>query len=103
MTEQLNRIRAALVGITIADIHPTRMGEIFEGRRLPTSLEYALIAEASGVTVDWLLHGKDRTVALVECRAAEYVNLKDTCLGSALCGCEDCCEYVAERESEDEV
>jgi len=103
MTERLNRIRTALVGITVADISPTRMGEIFEGRRLPTSLEYALIAEASGVTVDWLLHGKERTVAPLECRAVEYVNVNDTYLGSALCGCEDCREYVAERESEDEV
>lgn len=103
MTEQLDRIRAALVGVTVADIHPTRMGEIFEGRRLPTSLEFALIAEASGRTVDWLLHGEERNYAAVECHAVRYASLADTHNGAALCGCEDCTEYVAERESEEEV
>ncbi|MFJ9101253.1 hypothetical protein ACIRJM_22625 [Streptomyces sp. NPDC102405] len=37
------------------------------------------------------------------CRAAQYVGVPDTYNGAALCGCLDCREYVAERESEDEV
>ena len=37
------------------------------------------------------------------CRAAEYASLADTYDGAALCGCSNCREYVAERESEDEV
>jgi len=37
------------------------------------------------------------------CRAGWYASVPDTYLGSALCGCENCREYVAERESEDEV
>lgn len=37
------------------------------------------------------------------CRAGQYVTVPDSYNGSALCGCIDCIEYVAERESEDEV
>lgn len=37
------------------------------------------------------------------CRAAEYASLADTYNGSSLCGCPNCVEYVADRESEDEV
>lgn len=35
------------------------------------------------------------------CRASEYASLNDTYDGRALCGCPNCIEYVAERESED--
>jgi len=38
-----------------------------------------------------------------ECQAAEYASLADTYNGSSLCGCSNCIEYVADRESEDEV
>jgi hypothetical protein len=38
-----------------------------------------------------------------ECRAAQYASVLDSYNGSALCGCPDCAEYVAEREYEDEV
>lgn len=37
------------------------------------------------------------------CRAAEYDSLNDTYDGRSLCGCLNCIEYVADRESEDEV
>lgn len=37
------------------------------------------------------------------CRASQYANLNDTYEGSALCGCLDCIEYTAERDSEDEA
>jgi hypothetical protein len=37
------------------------------------------------------------------CRASEYASLNDTYNGRALCGCLDCIEYVADRESEDGV
>jgi hypothetical protein len=37
------------------------------------------------------------------CRAAEYASVPDTYNGAALCGCPNCIEYVADRESEDEV
>ncbi|MFD6552780.1 hypothetical protein [Streptomyces sp. NPDC058398] len=37
------------------------------------------------------------------CRAGQYVSVPESYNGSALCGCLDCIEYVAERESEDEV
>lgn len=37
------------------------------------------------------------------CRAAEYASLNGTYDGRALCGCLNCIEYVADRESEDEV
>lgn len=37
------------------------------------------------------------------CRAAQYVSVPDSYNGAALCGCDNCREYVAERESEDEV
>lgn len=37
------------------------------------------------------------------CRAAQYVGVPDTHNGAALCGCESCREYVAERDYEDEV
>lgn len=38
-----------------------------------------------------------------ECRASQYVSVPDSYNGRALCGCIDCIEYVAERQSEDEV
>jgi len=100
---RVERIRSAVVGITVDGIMDHRMQEILRGERLPTSLEYALIADASGHTVDWLLHGQERTVDPVVCRASEYVSLADTHNGATLCGCPDCIEYVAERDSEDEV
>lgn len=37
------------------------------------------------------------------CRAAQYVSVADSYNGAVLCGCDNCREYVAERESEDEV
>lgn len=37
------------------------------------------------------------------CRAAQYVGVADSYNGAAFCGCPDCIEYVAERESEDGV
>lgn len=37
------------------------------------------------------------------CRAAQYASVPDSYNGSSLCGCDNCREYVAERESEDEV
>ena len=100
---RVERIRIAVVGVTVDGVTDHRMQEILRGERLPTSLEYALIADASGRTVDWLLHGQERTADPVVCRASEYVGVPDTYNGSALCGCPDCIEYVAERESEDEV
>lgn len=39
----------------------------------------------------------------ITCRANEYASLNDTYDGRALCGCLNCIEYVADRESEDEV
>jgi hypothetical protein len=38
-----------------------------------------------------------------DCRAAQYVGVADSYNGASLCGCDNCREYVAERESEDEV
>lgn len=37
------------------------------------------------------------------CRAAQYATVDDSYNGSSLCGCDSCREYVADRESEDEV
>lgn len=37
------------------------------------------------------------------CRANQYASIPDTYCGSALCGCLNCREYVADRQSEDEV
>jgi hypothetical protein len=37
------------------------------------------------------------------CQASRYASLNDTFDGRALCGCPNCVEYVADRESEDEV
>lgn len=37
------------------------------------------------------------------CRAAQYASVPDSYNGASLCGCDNCREYVAERESEDEV
>lgn len=37
------------------------------------------------------------------CRAAQYASVPDSYDGASLCGCDNCREYVAERESEDEV
>ncbi|MFE0739438.1 hypothetical protein [Streptomyces sp. NPDC058855] len=92
-----------MTGAAVDGVTDHRMQEILRGERLPTSLEYALIADASGWTVDWLLHGTERSTSVVVCRASDYASLADTYEGSSLCGCPDCIEYVAERESEDEV
>lgn len=35
------------------------------------------------------------------CRANQYVNIPDTHNGQALCGCPDCIEFVADRDSEE--
>lgn len=101
--ERRERIRAAASGTPVDGISDPRMQEILRDGRLPTSLEYALIAEAAGRTVDWLLHGTERSVDVVVCRASDYASLADTYEGSSLCGCPNCIEYVAEREYEDEV
>jgi hypothetical protein len=37
------------------------------------------------------------------CRAGQYSSVPDSYNGRALCGCLDCIEYVANRESEDQV
>lgn len=37
------------------------------------------------------------------CRASQYASLSDTYDGRTLCGCLNCIEYVADRESEDQV
>jgi hypothetical protein len=100
--ERSNRVRAAIDAVTVEDIAPERLERIRAGQP-PTSLEFALIAEASGRTVDWLLHGEERDYTAVECHASRYVSLADTYDGAALCGCPNCREYVAERESEDDV
>jgi hypothetical protein len=100
--ERSNRVRVAVDGVTVEGVAPERLKLIRAGQA-PTSLEYALIAQASGRTVEWLLHGEEREYAAVECHASRYASLADTHDGAALCGCEDCVEYVAERESEGEV
>lgn len=72
--ERLDRVRSAVLGVTVDGIAAQRMQEILGGGRLPTSLEYALIAEATGRTVDWLLQGEERAADLVACRASDYVS-----------------------------
>jgi hypothetical protein len=37
------------------------------------------------------------------CRAGQYSSVPDSYNGRALCGCLDCIEYVADRESEDQA
>lgn len=37
------------------------------------------------------------------CRAGQYSSVLDSYNGRALCGCLDCIEYVADRESEDGI
>lgn len=37
------------------------------------------------------------------CTAAQYATVPDSYNGSSFCGCPNCREYVAERESEDEA
>lgn len=101
--ERLDRIRAATLGVTVDGIPDHRMQEILHGEMLPTSLDYALIADASGHIVDWLLHGQEPTADPDVCRAGQYVSVPDSYNGSALCGCPNCVEYVAERVAEDEV
>lgn len=77
MSEKLNRIRAVTDGVAVEGVSDARMHEILAGGCLPTSLEYALIAEAAGRTVDWLLHGTERSVDVVACRAREYKCVDD--------------------------
>lgn len=93
---RVDRIRSAVLGVTVDGITAQRMREILSCGRLPTSLEYALIAEATGHTVDWLLHGRDPRddASIMTCTAVRYG-------GRDLCGCEDCTEYTAEQDSED--
>lgn len=45
----------------------------------------------------------DDSCEQLTCRANQYASLSDTYDGQALCGCLNCIEYVADRESEDEV
>ncbi|MGV9888409.1 hypothetical protein [Streptomyces sp. NPDC003395] len=92
---RIDRIRAALLGVTVDTIKDDRLQDILSGTRLPNSLEYALIAEATGHTVDWLLHGRlPRSDTSVACTAIRYG-------GRDLCGCEDCIEHTAEEASQD--
>lgn len=92
---RVQRVRSALRGAAVDDIDAGRLQELRDGLRFPTSLEYALIAEATGYTVDWLLHGRDLgdAASIVICTAVRYG-------GRDLCGCEDCVEYTAEQADE---
>jgi Zn-dependent peptidase ImmA (M78 family) len=54
---------AALIGLAT-----DKLSKSLSGKRRFTSLELALIAEAGGVTVDWLLHGRVPTRPLVAAR-----------------------------------
>jgi transcriptional regulator with XRE-family HTH domain len=50
----------------------SRVSRILDGSQSPTSLDYALIAEACQVTVDWLLTGKGaREINPIVCRVEE--------------------------------
>ncbi|MEV8248113.1 hypothetical protein AB0R01_30720 [Streptomyces rochei] len=87
---------------TIDGIPIERLSRILTGQQRPTSLDLALIADATGRTVTWLLHGIEE-VAPDECVASRYVGVADSYNGSSFCGCPNCIEYAAEREYEDEV
>ena len=54
-----SRIRQALDATPDAtpDIEPERIAAILGGTRVPTALDFALIADAAGVNVEWLLTG----------------------------------------------
>lgn len=56
---RLDRIRQVVGDKQVDGIQDERLGKILAGWQLATSLEYALIAEATGVTVLWLLNGHD--------------------------------------------
>jgi transcriptional regulator with XRE-family HTH domain len=50
----------------------SRVSRILDGSQSPTSLDYALIAEACQVTVDWLLTGKEeREINPIVCEVKE--------------------------------
>lgn len=52
------RIRVAVDALPVEGIAQDRLDAILAGERRPTSLDLALIAEATGVTTMWLLHGR---------------------------------------------
>lgn len=56
---QLERLRQVVGDKQIEGIQSDRLSGLLTGWQLPTSLECALIAEATGVTVLWLLEGRD--------------------------------------------
>lgn len=56
---RLDRIRQVVGDKQIEGISAERLSGLLTGWQLPTSLEYALIADATGVTVLWLLNGRD--------------------------------------------
>lgn len=70
--ERLERIRQTVGARQIDDITAERLDGILSGRRLPTSLEYALIAEACNVTVGWLLNGIDGEALMLEKMARRF-------------------------------
>lgn len=69
---RLDRIRQVVGDKQIEDIAPERLQGILAGWQLPTSLEYALIAEACNVTVGWLLNGVDGEALMLEQLARRY-------------------------------
>lgn len=54
-----DRIRQVVGDKPIDGIPANRLSALLSGWQLPTSLELALIGQAVGVTVLWLLHGHD--------------------------------------------
>lgn len=68
----LDRITHAVdvTGLTVAEfarvseIAPDRLTSILSGTRPASSLDLALIATASGATVDWLLNGTPEPVII---------------------------------------
>lgn len=69
---RLDRIRQVVDDQQIDGIHAERLSKILAGWQLPTSLEYALIAEACNVTVGWLLNGVDDEALMLERLAQRF-------------------------------
>jgi hypothetical protein len=64
----VERIRRVVRDRQIPGIAGHRLAGILSWWQLPTSLEYALIAEATSVTVPWLLNGHDEAVVAYRSR-----------------------------------
>lgn len=64
-------------------IEPTKLSKSLNGARRFSSLDLALLAEAGGVTVDWLLTGSDTPVAMAA-RVSAAASSADRAISKAL-------------------